>query len=434
MNADTIFALSSGAGRAAVAVIRISGPRARFGLETLVGSLPSPRLAAVRTLRHGACSLDRSLVLWLPGPSSFTGEDMAEIQCHGGRAVVAAIMGALVEVGFRGATPGEFTRRALANGKLTLPEVEGLSDLLEAETAAQHRQALAQAGGLLTRAAEQWRADLIRVMALVEAHLDFADEGDVADDGALAAIADAVMSVRRALEAGLRSGSAGVRLRDGLTIVLTGPVNAGKSSLLNALAARDVAIVTDIPGTTRDVIEVALDLGGIPVTVVDTAGIRETVDPVEREGIRRALASAERADLVLRLSEAGSTPQDIDRLRAWTVITKIDSRPDCSVPAGAVGVSVVTGEGLDLLTARLTAWATEQAGGEPALATRERHVSCLRRGLESLDRASAFVAAERLELVAEDLRLAVRALDALVGRIDVEHVLDSVFATFCIGK
>lgn len=434
MNADTIFALSSGAGRAAVAVVRISGPQARFGLETLCGSLPSPRLAAVRTLKQGSRSLDRSLVLWLPGPSSFTGEDMAELHCHGGRAVVAAVMGALVDLGFRSATPGEFTRRALANGKLTLPEVEGLSDLLEAETAAQHRQAAAQAGGLLTRAAEQWRMDLIRVMGLVEAHLDFADEGDVVAEGALAAIAGAIASVRSSLQSGLQSGSAGAKVREGLTIVLTGPVNAGKSSLLNALAARDVAIVTDIPGTTRDVIEVDLDLGGIPVTVVDTAGIRDTMDPVEREGIRRALASAERADLVLQLFEAGSEPPVVERSSAWTVITKIDSHPDWSMPAAALGISVVTGEGLNQLTARLSEWAMNQAGGEPALATRERHIACLGRGIDSLDRASASVAAERLELVAEDLRLAVRALDALVGRIDVEHVLDSVFSTFCIGK
>lgn len=434
MNADTIFALSSGAGRAAVAVIRVSGRRTRFGLETLTGPLPAPRRAVVRTIVADGAVLDRAMVLWLPGPASFTGEDMAEIQCHGGRAVVASIVGALGRLGLRGAEPGEFTRRALANGKLTLPQVEGLADLLDAETLSQHRQAVSQADGILTRAAAAWRTSLIDVMALVEAHLDFADEGDVVEHGALAAISGRIDAILQSLRRAVQSANSGARVREGLTVVLTGPVNAGKSSLLNALAGRDVAIVMEIPGTTRDVLEVDLDLDGVRVTLVDTAGLRETSDPVEAEGIRRARARAERADLVLSLTPAGLSPEHEPSATRWTVVTKLDSAPDWSVPAGCHGISVVTRSGLDGLLAALASWAADQAGTEPALVTRARHLACLEEAIGHLERASRELSVERLELTAEDVRLAVRAIDQLVGRVDVEQVLDAVFAGFCIGK
>lgn len=434
MNADTIFALSSGPGRAAVAVIRISGRGTRFALETLVGPVPPPRRAVVRTVRSGDVVLDKALVLWLPGPASFTGEDMAEIQCHGGRAVVASIIGALARLGLRSAEPGEFTRRALAHGRLTLPEVEGLADLLEAETAAQQRQAIAQASGLLTRAADEWRHALVGAMALIEAHLDFADEGDVIEQGAQDGIRAALVHVLDRLHAALRTSTAGARIRDGLTVVLAGPVNAGKSSLLNALAGRDVAIVTDVPGTTRDVIEVDLDLSGVRVTLVDTAGLRATRDPVEAEGIRRARARAEAADLVLSLAPVGVVASAPPSPRCWTVVTKVDSDPDWSVPAGSHGVSAVTGAGLDGLLAALADWAAVQTAGEPAIVTRERHLACLERSVGHLERAVQDLSLDRLELTAEDVRLAVRCLDQLLGRVDVEQVLDAVFAGFCIGK
>ena len=434
MSADTIFALSSGAGRAAVGVIRISGPLARFGLETLAGSVPPARRATLRNLEVDGEPIDQAIVLWFPGPASFTGEDMAEIQGHGGRAVTAAVVGALVGLGMRTAQPGEFTRRALANGKLSLPEVEGLADLLEAETAAQHRQAVAQAGGALTRTAGAWRTALIDTMALVEAHLDFADEGDVVEDGAVMAIGSALEAIRSQLRNALASASRGAQVRDGLTVVLSGPVNAGKSSLLNALAGRDVAIVADIPGTTRDAIEVDLDLDGMRVTVVDTAGLRDTSDPVEAEGIRRARDRADRADLVLRLIPPDCTPDDEPSEAVWQVLTKLDSDPDRVVPACAHGISVRSGAGMDRLVSAMSSWAAERSAGEPALVTRARHRACVDRALANLERALGGLTADRLELVAEDLRLAVRSLDELVGRVDVDHVLDAVFAGFCIGK
>ena len=292
---DTIFALASGAGRAAVAVVRLSGPHCGEVLRGLTGSLPSPRRAVLTGIRHPASGavLDRGLVLWFPGPASFTGEDSAELHLHGSRAVVAAVLAALGAVpGCRLAEPGEFTRRAFLNGKLDLAAVEGLADLIDAETEAQRRQALAQLGGVLGRWVEDLRAGLLDALALAESAIDFADEGDVASD-ALSGAADRAAAVAQAIQAELDKPQAGERIRDGVTITIAGPPNAGKSTLLNALARREAAIVSPHAGTTRDPIEIGLDLGGFAVTLIDTAGLRDTSDPVEQEGVLRARKRAD---------------------------------------------------------------------------------------------------------------------------------------------
>src|SRR3990170_545420 len=298
---DTIVAPASGAGRAAIAVIRIAGPRARAVLEAICDGVPEPRHASLRNIGPPRRSkLDRGLVLWFPGPASFTGEDMAELHVHGSRAVIREVVEAVLSLpGTRLAEPGEFARRTFENGKLDLTEVEGLADLISAETEAQRRQALAQAEGSLRALYEGWRRELLQAQALVEAGLDFADEGDVVADVSLKA--DAIVAGLLAAISRHLADRSGERLRDGLRVVIAGPPNAGKSSLLNALAKRDVAIVSEEAGTTRDVIEVHLDLGGLPVILSDTAGIREAQGKVEAAGIDRALARAEAADLVLWL-------------------------------------------------------------------------------------------------------------------------------------
>src|SRR5436309_5886019 len=303
---DTIFALSSGPPPAAVAVIRISGPKARFGLETLIGRVPEPRRASLARLRDPATGavLDEGLALWFPGPRSETGEDMVELHLHGGRAVIAATLAALARLdGFRPAGPGEFTRRALENGRMDLTAVEGLADLIFAETEAQRRQAGGQLQGARGKRVEGWRKRLIDSMALVEARIDFSDEADVPEDLLGPALA-AAEALREEILGALADDHRGERLRDGLTIAIAGPPNAGKSSLLNRIARREAAIVSPYPGTTRDVIEVPPDLHGYPATPVDTAGIREPQDPVEQEGVRRALARAQAADLMLWVVDA----------------------------------------------------------------------------------------------------------------------------------
>src|SRR3954447_11636015 len=302
----TIFALSSGRPPAAIAVVRVSGPRAGDAITALGAKLPEPRRAALRRLRHEGALLDEALVLWFPGPNTETAEDMAELHLHGGRAVVAAVLEVLGKVpGLRGAEAGEFTRRAFENGRLDLTAVEGLADLVFAETEAQRAQAMGQFQGLLGGRAEGWRARLIGAVALVEARIDFSDEADVPQD-LIAPALDAARALLDEIELSLRDAHRGERLRDGLTVAIAGPPNAGKSSLLNRLARREAAIVSPYAGTTRDVIAVHLDLGGYPVTLLDTAGVRESDDPVEQEGVRRARARAEAADLVLWVVEAGA--------------------------------------------------------------------------------------------------------------------------------
>ena len=449
---DTIVALASGPGIAAVAVIRVSGPGARHALEALCGGVPPPRLASLRDIGHRGSKLDRGLVLFFPAPASFTREDMAELQLHGSRAVIRAVIDALLALPFtRLAEPGEFARRAFENGKLDLTEVEGLADLVNAETEAQRRQALAQSEGALRHLYEGWRADLLGAQALVEAGLDFADEGDVAID--VSVKAGAVVHRLRESIARHLADRRGERLRDGIRIVIAGPPNAGKSSLLNALAKRDVVIVSEEAGTTRDVIEVHLDLGGIPVILVDTAGIREARGKVEAEGISRALARVGEADLVLWLVDATAPvwtppPSAIPAISAQSsairaqsgaiparifVLNKIDLARVQGGPE-RIEISAWTGEGLDRLIAALEARAAELAeasAGSP-LMTRARHRAELEAAQAALQRFGDPDLSP--ELKAEELRIAANHLGRLTGRIDVEEVLGAIFAEFCIGK
>src|SRR5215203_2619794 len=331
VNRDTIYALSSGRPPAAIAVVRISGPRSRVALEGLIGRVPEPRKAALARVRDRATGelIDEALALWFPGPHSETGEDTAELQLHGGRAVIAAVLAALGRLpGFRPAEAGEFTRRAFENGHLDLTAVEGLADLIGAETEAQRRQAYRQLRGLLGDRAETWRARLIGALALVEARIDFSDEADVPED-LIGPVLKIARELRDEIAEALVGAGRGERLRDGLVVAVAGPPNAGKSTLLNRIARREAAIVSPIPGTTRDVIEVHLDLGGYPVTVLDTAGIRESDDPVEQEGVRRARERAQEADLILWVDDAAASAAHagssaFSRTPTWMIRNKID--------------------------------------------------------------------------------------------------------------
>jgi tRNA modification GTPase len=537
----TIFALSSGRGPAAIAVVRISGPRAGAALKALTGKVPKARQAALVRVRDSRSQepIDEALALWFPAPGSETGEDVAELQLHGGRAVIAATLAALGSIeGLRPAEAGEFTRRAFENGKLDLTAVEGLADLVAAETQGQRRQALRQMQGALGARAESWRARLIRALALAEAAIDFSDEADVPAD-----VMTPALQLARELEseiaAALADGRRGERLREGLTVAIAGPPNAGKSTLLNRIARREAAIVSPYAGTTRDVIEVHLDLDGWPVTLLDTAGIRATQDPVELEGVRRARERAAAADLVLWVvdaSAAGSQPvipgceptgprtaRPDDKLRErtrnpddssetspgsrarpfeatrndsdrrpgpldentngqpppgpplWLIRNKIDlltksdqknesvyqlkarsesklninkafknmvtdgltqrNETEFITNESEFNISAATSEGLDALFTQLARHAKNfLAGGEPALVTRERQRRALEDALAALRRAMAPSLAGRDELLAEELRLAARALGRLIGRVDVEDILDVIFRDFCIGK
>jgi tRNA modification GTPase len=444
---DTIFALSSGHGRAGVAVIRLSGPAAGQALERMAPPRPKPRFAALRSIRHPQTGelLDQALVLWFPAPRSETGEDMAELHVHGGRAVIAGVLAALATVqGCRLAEPGEFARRAFAQGKLDLTGAEGLADLIDAETAAQRRQALGQAGGRLFRLYEDWRRRLVATMAQLEAAIDFSDEPDVAA-GTLARARAEAESLCRDIAAHLDDGRRGELLREGFQVVLAGPPNVGKSSLLNALARRDVAIVSEEAGTTRDVIEVRLDLDGLPVTVSDTAGLRAAAaaGKVEREGMRRTFARAREADLVVWLIDAAAPPAAVpaeiaqDAGRTLVVANKADLLPagvPHPLPAGAMRLSAKTGDGIDGLTRRLTALARARMGdGEAPVLTQARHRQQIERTLAAL-RALLGAPMTEVELRAEDLRRAAQALGRLTGAVDAEDVLDQVFGRFCIGK
>jgi tRNA modification GTPase len=406
---------------------------------------PLPRLAALRAIRDPQTTelLDYGLVLWFAGPKSETGEDMAEFHVHGGRAVIQGVLAGLGKVeGCRLAEPGEFARRAFENGKLELTGAEGLADLIDAETAVQRRQALQQAGGALARLYEGWRQRLIRAIAQLEAAIDFADEPDVTADS-LREVRHEVEELMSAIAAHLDDGNRGELVREGFQVVLAGAPNVGKSSLLNALARRDVAIVSEEEGTTRDVIEVKLELEGLPIVVSDTAGIREVAQKVEQEGIRRALGRARAADLILWLVDAAapaaSVPQDVAAQgeRTLVVVNKMDllnSKVVPVLPDGSVGISAQTGFGLDGLTRRVAAIARARMGnGEIPALTQMRHRQHLERCRAPL---TSFLAApsDELELRAEDLRRAATALGRLTGAIDVEDVLGEIFGRFCIGK
>jgi tRNA modification GTPase len=439
---DTIFALSSGRLPAAIAVVRISGINARVGLETFGVKLPEPRRATRAQLidPDSRETLDDALALWFPGPKSETGEDTVELHLHGGRAVLAkvfAVLGALTR--FRPAEAGEFTKRAVLNGKMDLANAEGLGDLVSAETEAQRRQAMNQYQGALSKKVEAWREQLIGAMALIEANLDFSDEADVPED-LMAPAAKATRGMLSEIEAALADARRGERLREGFSVAIAGAPNAGKSTLLNVLAERDVAIVSDIPGTTRDVIEVALDLNGVPVVLIDTAGIRETNDPVEQEGVRRAMARAEAADLVLLLEPVGGASiclptrphQTLWRIKTKSDLLDSDSKRSLS-QKDSLAVSAKTGVGIDELLRRLSKEA-EGFAGEPALVTRERQRVALREAAERIASALTLTKPGQEELFAEELRLAARSLGRITGRVDVEDVLDKVFSSFCIGK
>ncbi len=516
---DTIFALSSGRPPAAIAVVRISGPRAGVALEKLIGRLPSPRQAALARVRDPADGeiIDEALVLWFPAPRSETGEDMAELQLHGGRAIIAAVLAALGNLeGFRPAEAGEFTRRAFENGRLDLTAVEGLADLIGAETEAQRRQAFRQLKGLLGNQAETWRTRLIEALALVEAGIDFSDEADVPGDLLRPAL-DIARALHQEISTALAQAGRGERLRDGLVVAIAGPPNAGKSTLLNRIARREAAIVSPFAGTTRDVIEVHLDLDGYPVTLLDTAGVRETDDPVEQEGVRRARERAAAADLVLWVVEAGGPMADsetgqpmggqsrdrgshrpgleaeiagplADLMRTtpvWLVRNKTDLLPaqDLAGPLAdkarslrlsaskiksqsrsdrppaqwtplskglvsasslnepkfsseyefTYNLSALQGAGLEGLLDALKTYARAYFGSESGLITRERHRHALQGAQAALTRALA-EGPGREEILAEELRLASRALGRLTGKVDVEDILDVIFRDFCIGK
>ena len=483
---DTIFALSSGRPPAAIAVIRIAGPSARAALEALGVKVPEPRKVGLARFRDPASGeiIDEGLVLFFEAARSEVGEDTAELQPHGGRAIIAALLAALGRVeGLRPAEAGEFTRRAFENGKLDLTAVEGLADLVMAETEGQRRQAYRQMRGALGKQADAWRERLVKALALVEARIDFSDEGDVPADLLAPAVA---IAGELAAEIGrsLADGHRGERLREGMVVAIAGPPNAGKSTLLNRIARREAAIVSPYAGTTRDVIEVHLDLGGMPVTLLDTAGIRETDDPVEMEGVRRAQSRAAEADLVLWVVDASDGPQaapgvsptgkNESTATIWRVRNKSDLVQGLS-QAGSEAVfsrsnerkervndaerdmvsgeltgnnesgfrlyepeftvSAETGNGIPALLSALEERAAGfLAGAESSLVTRDRQRKALEAALAALERAAGRPVAEREDLLAEELRLAARALGRLTGRVDVEDILDVIFRDFCIGK
>lgn len=427
---DTIYAVSTAPGKAGVAVIRVSGAQAFAAARALCGDLPEPRRAALRTIRdESGQRLDEALVLVFARGASFTGEESVEFQTHGSPAVVAALLGVLGRTeGLRMALPGEFTRRALEGGRLDLAQVEALADLIASETEAQRRQAMRVLAGDLGRKCEHWRRDLIRAAALMEATIDFADE-EVPEN-----VVPEVSALIAGVVAGLRREIAGFgaaeRIRSGFEVAIIGAPNVGKSTLLNALAGRDAAITSEFAGTTRDVIEVRMDLGGLPVTLLDTAGIRETSEHVEVLGIERTRQRGEQADLRVFLLEGDTAPDFPPGPEDVVLRAKADLLEEREN-----AVSGLTGEGVPALVERIRRILQQRSAGA-GLATRQRHVEAMKRGREALEAALTLIELgdETADLVAEETRRAIRALDSLVGRIDIETVLDEIFASFCLGK
>lgn len=428
--ADTIYALSSGSLPSGVAVIRLSGLGVVPVLTGLCGSLPPPRLALLRSIRRrNGELLDQALVLFMPGPKSFTGEDVAELHCHGGRAVVAAVLNELSQISdLRPAEAGEFTLRAFENGRLDLAQAEALADLIDAETEAQRQLAI---NGSLQAAYDHyaaWQDRLLSLRASIEADLDFSDEGDVSFD--LDRLHGSIVELQSAIGPTIDAGAAHEIIREGFRVALVGAPNAGKSSLLNALARRDVAIVTPIAGTTRDVIEVALDLGGQKVVLIDTAGLRETEDQIERLGIERTRREVARANLVLHLHPADASDRDVmpaGDIEIIDVVTKIDLQ---AAGPGELGISSTTGAGLDELMGRI-AQSSDQHRPAQVAPIRARHVALLRQADNHLECARSQSDAV---LLAEELRLASDAIGRITGRVDPEAVLGAIFSRFCIGK
>jgi tRNA modification GTPase len=420
---DTIFALSSGAPPAAIAVVRISGPRAEAALEALAGTLPEPRTARLAALKSGGELLDNALVVRFPGPNSATGEDVAELHLHGGRSVVAAVLAALGAIeGLREAAPGEFTRRAFENGRIDLAEAEGLADLLVAETQSQRRAALALAGGALSRQVEAWQTRLLALAAELEAELDFSDEGDV-PPASSAERSERIGGLTEELERWLARPPV-ERLRDGVRVVIAGPPNAGKSSLLNVLAGREAAITSAIAGTTRDLVEAPTAIGGAPFLLIDTAGLRDSGDAIETIGVERALASVKAADIVLWLGDPVDGPERSILVHAKSDIVASDGRAE-------VAVSARTGAGIDRLVALLIERTQSLLPAEGETAINARHRAAL---AECRNWLSESQGASDPLIVAEALRQARRALDRVTGRAGVEDMLDALFGRFCIGK
>lgn len=443
---DTIFAPASAAGKAAVAMVRVSGNEAGRTLRFLTGGLPlpEPRRAILRAIcePENGQEIDRAMVLWFPSPASYTGEDVVEFHIHGGRAVIAALLRALGGMeNLRPAEAGEFSRRAFEHGKLDLTAAEGIADLVDAETEVQRRQALRQSGGALGALYEGWRGRLINIRALVESSIDFSDQ-ELPDD-ILDPIAGAIPAIAGEIKAHLADDHWGERLRDGIQVTILGPVNAGKSSLINKLAGRDAAIVTPEAGTTRDIVEVRLDLAGWPLTIADTAGLRDAQGMVEAEGIRRARTRAEEADLNIVMLDGTRWPDGVEDAcefaneRALFVLNKCDLMSDSSIVArigerAVLNISCKTGEGLDDLLLELREHIeAHDLSSEAPLPTRTRHRHALEKCLESLCRCDIDMGQE---LAAEELRLAADSLGRITGRVDIEQVLDIIFEDFCIGK
>ncbi len=430
---DTIFALSSAPGRAGVALVRVSGPQAGIALTALAGPLPAPRQAVLRRLAFDGAGIDQALLLWFEGPHSFTGEDLAEFHLHGGRAVREAVFSAFAALGLRPAEPGEFSRRAVENGKLDLTRGESIADLIDAQTPAQLRQALRQHDGALADLYEGWRTALIAALGRAEAAIDFSDDG--VGDAEFAAARRAASEIYEQIQIHMDDAGRGEALREGLRLTILGPPNAGKSSLINALARRDVAIVSDTPGTTRDVVEARLDLGGYLLAVADTAGVRETSEAVEAEGVRRALSHAKGGMTLLLLDGSVSEPRaglppDLPPpdLTVW-------NKSDLGFARDGICISLKTGAGVSQLIESLTVAVRsrlETGDASPAL-TRPRHRHALGEAMAALKHGLAAPAGQP-ELLAEDLRLATRAIGRITGRVDVEELLDFVFRDFCIGK
>lgn len=442
---DTIFAAATPAGKSALAIVRVSGERVPHILLKLCNKVPTPRHATLCTLRtHEYDPIDQAIVLFFPRDTSPTGEDTAEFHVHGNPHIIEALTSELNLYGARISTPGEFTRRSVMSGKLDLVQAEAIADLLDAETSQQRRQAISQLYGGTSNPILCWRDALMSSLAQVEADLDFSDETDVQSSGLVTHALSAVAGVREAIKAALMDRCVGEKLRDGFRVVIAGPPNAGKSTLLNSLAGRDVAIVTSIPGTTRDAIEVTIDVGGVPVRLIDTAGIRETSDLVECAGIARSYREMDQADCILWLMPVPHwandvpMPQYADTLPSVVkVATHADLHPN--VPGGLwdIAISAHTGFGTDLLLSEISRHLPSHSTEDHIFITRARHRQALSNSLLALERISAFEvneASDDIVLIAEDLRSAIFYLGTVTGHTNSEDLLDQIFSSFCIGK